>query len=353
LHVLENRINADRNPRLAGSSSILNYYFGRDHAKPAGAVYIAELLHGSIPRTAAAMAEVLSLGAGAYDKPSGALHYLIDLIKAQIRHGAAYIDINVDAFGGHDLEFRKRMMADYVRLIRTHGEGVPVCVDSGSEDVLRAGLQAWYDGAPASIALPLVNAVKTYTIDRLLPLRARTPFRFIGMLVDEKTAGHEGIYSVNELTAMAQELFAAATGKYGFRPGDIFIDSTVFPLSIDMPMAAGSPGYTFRTFETIRRVRRDPAMKGVHISLGVTNAVRDLPGRRTGVCRAYLALARRCGLDAAIVNVLHDYDGRAAAPDLLEFVQAFVGQDGSPGAAERAIDAMMSFCRINRRKKAC
>jgi len=352
LRALEGRLNDDRDPKLAGTSSLLNYYFGRDHTRPRPVLYIAELLHGSIPRTAAAMAEVLSLGPGAYDRPGGARDYLIDLIKAQVRHKAAYIDINVDAFGGHDLEFRKGMMADCVRLIRTHGDGVPVCVDSGSEEVLRAGLQAWYEEAPRKTAVPLINAVKTYTMDRLLPLRAQWPFRFIGMLVDEKTAGHEGVYSVDELYAMAREIFTAATGKHGFRPADIYIDSTVFPLAIDMPMAPDTPGYTYRTFETIRRVRRDRAMKGVHISLGITNAVRDLPGRRTGVCRAYLAVAREYGLDAGIVNVLHDYDGRPAAPDLVEFVRAFVRQDGSAAAGQGAIDAMMNFCRVNRRKKA-
>ena len=72
-------------------------------------------------------------------------------------------------------------------------------------------------------------------------------------------------------------------------------------------MTPDTPGYTYRTFETIRRIKADPAMKGVHLSLGITNAVRDLPGRRTGVCRAYLAKAMEYGLDAGIVNVMHDY----------------------------------------------
>jgi cobalamin-dependent methionine synthase I len=187
-------------------------------------------------------------------------------------------------------------------------------------------------------------------MDRLLPLRSRFAFKFIGMLVDEKHAGHEGVYSVAELHEMARQLVRAAVGN-GFKPADIFIDSTVFPLAIDMPMAPDTPGYTYRTFETIRRVKRDPALRGVHLSLGVTNAVRDLPGRRTGVCRAYLAIARRCGLDAAIVNVMHDYEGHPPAPELTAFVDAFARQDGSSQAGQRAIDAMMDFCRTNRKKR--
>jgi methylenetetrahydrofolate reductase (NADPH) len=348
---LEDNVLPDRNPVLAHTASIPNFYFGRDHARPRSLIQIGELLHGSIPKTAAAMSELQTLGEGALDRPGGARDYLLALIEAQIEHKADYIDINVDAFGGSDLEFRKRMMRDYVRFIRTNGRGVPVCVDSGSPDVLEAGLQSWFEDAPSEVSVPLVNAVKTFTMDRLLPLRAGRPFKFIGMLVDEKTAGHEGVYSVDELVAMARALFAAATGKHGFRPDDIFIDSTVFPMAIDMPMAPDTPGFTFRTFETIRRIRRDPAFKGVHLSLGITNSVRELPGRKTGVCRAYLELARRRGLDAAIVNVLHDYEDHPAAPELVAFVQAFVGQDGSPQAGQRAIDAMMDFCRTNRKKR--
>jgi cobalamin-dependent methionine synthase I len=303
------------------------------------------------------MREILDLGLLA-PAPSlireAALEYLISLIKTQVKRGAAYIDVNVDAFGEDDTDFRINMMRFFVRLIRAYSSGVPVCVDSGSPDVLEAGLAAWYEGsgAPSAsnrpLAPPLLNSVKTYTMDRLLPLRARYPFRFIGLLVDEKSAGHDGVYGVEELLALARELFQSATGRFGFAPSDIFIDSTVFPLAIDVPMDAEKPGFTYRTFETIRRIKADPAFKGVHLSLGVTNSVRDLPGRRTGVCRAYLAKAMALGLDAAIVNVLHDYGQRPPASDLLAFVEAFVRQDGAPAAVQRALDAMMNFCRANR-----
>jgi len=325
-------------------------------------IQIGELLHASIPKTAAAMREILDRGllersgvpgqsfsapADSFSLRPAALEYLVSLIKIQVKRGAAYIDVNVDAFGDDNIDFRKNMMRFFVRLIRAHSAGVPVCVDSGSPDVLEAGLAAWYEdaGRPAP---PLLNSVKTYTMERLLPLRARYPFRFIGLLVDEKSAGHDGVYGVDELLTLARELFQTATGRYGFASSDIFIDSTVFPLSIDVPMDAEKPGFTYRTFETIRRIKADPAFKGVHLSLGVTNSVRDLPGRRTGVCRAYLAKAMALGLDAAIVNVLHDYGKRPPAPDLLAFVEAFVRQDGTPEAVQRAIDAMMGFCRANR-----
>ena len=349
-------------PRIAAlehTSGVLNYVFDRDHARGFPLIQIAELLHASIPRTAAAVQEVIKEGligappGAVRASGSAALGYLVSLIRRQAKQGAAYIDVNVDALSEDDPEFRKEILRFFVRLIRGHSLGVPVCIDSGSTEMLEAGLAAWYEGGREGgrpSAAPLVNSVKTYTMERLLPLRARFPFKFIGLLVDEKTAGLDGAYGVEELQALARRIVRAATGSHGFAPGDIFLDSTVFPLSIDVPMEAAKPGYTFRAFETIRRLKADPEFRGVHFSLGVTNAVRDLPGRRTGVTRAYLARAMELGLDAAIVNVFHGYGRRPPAPDLLAFVDAFARQDGSPEAVENALQAMMDFCRANRKK---
>jgi 5-methyltetrahydrofolate corrinoid/iron sulfur protein methyltransferase len=345
-------INPGRIAALEGTASLLNYVFEKDHAKKIDLIRIGESLHASIARPAAAMSELLAKEADAFDRPSGALDYVISLIKDQIQHGADYLEVNVDAFGERNPDLTARMIRDYVRLIRKHGDGVPVCVDSGSPEVLIAGLEAWYEDAPPATPAPLLNSIKTYTMDRLFPLRAEYPFKFIGLLVDIHSTGSEGsYYGIDELHGMARTIFRTATGTHGFKPGDIFFDSTVFPLAIDMPMTPDTPGYTFRTFETIRKIKNDPELKGVHLSLGITNAVRDLPGRRTGVCRAYLAKAQEYGLDTAIVNVMHDYGKRPPAPDLVEFVGAFARQDGSAEAGQKVITAMMDFCRANRKIK--
>jgi cobalamin-dependent methionine synthase I len=116
-----------------------------------------------------------------------------------------------------------------------------------------------------------------------------------------------------------------------------------------MPMEPGVPGYTYRAFETIKKIKSDPAMKGVHCSLGVSNCVRDLPGRKIGVCRAYVAKAMEYGLDAGIVNTSHHYGLVEADPELVKLVDAFAKMDGS---SERTNDAMMlmgKFCQENRK----
>jgi cobalamin-dependent methionine synthase I len=137
--------------------------------------------------------------------------------------------------------------------------------------------------------------------------------------------------------------------QYGFKLDDIFFDSTVFPLAIDMPMEPNVPGYTYRAFETIKRIQSDSKFKGVHCSLGVSNSVRDLPGRKIGVCRAYVAKAIEYGLDAGIVNVAHHYGQIEPDPELLDLVDAFAKMDGSAEKLNKAMELIGKFCQENRR----
>ena len=90
-------------------------------------------------------------------------------------------------------------------------------------------------------------------------------------------------------------------------------------------------------------------MKGVHCVLGISNCIRDLPARTIGVCRAYLAKAMEYGLDAAIVNVSHQYGPIEPLPELLELVDAYAKMDGSFDRVNEAMELMGKFCRENRK----
>ncbi len=373
LERLRTIINKPRNPALEHTSSIINYLFAKDHTMKAPIIAIGEAIHASIPKTGKIMKELHDLGPGAYTKPSGPLEYIRALIESQAEEGADYIAVNLDAFGEDNPQQAVDMMVEYVRLVRKWGHGVPVCIDSSSDDVLMTGLKEWYttpaDGGqttedrgqerlPSSVVRPpssglrppLINSVKVYTMEKVLPLKKDYDFSFVGLLVsEERPTGPGGSHSVDELVGMAKQIFERAVGHYGFRPEQIFFDSTVFPLAIDMPMEPGVPGYTYRTFETIKRIKTDPQMKGVHCSLGISNSVRDLPARRIGVCRAYVAKAIEYGLDAGIVNTAHQYGSAEPARELLELVDAYVNLDGSVEKTGKAMEIMARFCRENRK----
>jgi cobalamin-dependent methionine synthase I len=306
-------------------------------------IEIGEAIHASIPKTGAIMKELHALGADAYDKPSGPLDYIRALIESQADEGASYLAVNLDAFGESDPQLAVELMKRYTRLVRKWGKGVPICLDSSNDNALIAGLKEWYN-TDQPVKQPLMNSIKVYTADKMMPLKKEYDFSFIGLLVSEdKATGPGGSHSVDELYGLAKELFDKAI-KFGFKPAEIFFDSTVFPLAIDMPMEPGVPGYTYRAFNTIKKIKTDPQMKQCHFSLGVSNCCRDLPGRKIGICRAYVAKAMEHGLDAGIVNVEHHYGEKPADAELLDLVDAFVKLDGSMDKLNDAMMKMGQFC---------
>jgi len=346
---LKAAINKPRNFSLEHTSSILNYLFGKDHTMKNAIISIGESIHASIPKTGKIMKELAGLGPDAYAKSSGQRDYIKALIESQAADGADYIAVNLDAFGEDNPQVTVDMIRQYVRMVRQWGGGVPVCIDSSNDDVLSAGLKEWYSTGE-KVRQPLINSVKVYTMDKLLPLKKDYDYAFIGLLVSEdRPTGPGGSHSVDELCSLARRIFETAVGKYKFKPAEIFFDSTVFPLAIDMPMELNVPGYTYRAFETIKKIKSDARMKGVHCSLGVSNSVRDLPSRKIGVCRAYVAKAMEYGLDAGIVNVSHHYGTVEPDPDLLELVDAYAKMDGSLEAMNRAMMLMAKFCQENRK----
>ncbi len=337
-------INKPRNPDLEHTSSILNYLFAKDHTKKNPLISIGESIHASIPAIGKVMKALAALGPSAYSQTSRPLDYIRALIESQAADGADYIAVNVDAFGEGDPKAAVNMMTEYVKLVRKWGGGVPVCIDSSNDDVLIAGLKQWY-GAGKKARPPLLNSVKVHTMDRILPLKKQYDFAFVGLLVSEQApTSSGGSHSVDELYSLAKQIFEKAVGQYGFKPGQIFFDTTVFPLAIDVPMEPNVPGYTYRAFETIKRIKSDPKMKGVHCSLGVSNCARDLPGRKVGVCRAYAAKAMEYGLDAGIVATAHHYGLSEADAELLELVDAYAKMDGSAEKTNRATELMAKFC---------
>ena len=311
-------------------------------------ISIGESVHASIPKTSKVMKQLIELGTVAYSVPSESLDYIKALIESQVADGADYIAVNLDAFGESNSQVTVDMMVEYTRLVRSWGNGVPICIDSSDDNVLKAGLKEWYN-TDVVVEKPLINSIKIYTVDDMLALKKDYDYSFVGLLVSEdKAVGPGGSHSVDELYSLAKQIFEQAVGRYGFKPGEIFFDSTVFPLAIDMPMEPDVPGYTYRAFETIKKIRTDPKMKGVHCSLGISNCCRDLPARKIGICRAYVAKAMEYGLDAGIVNVAHHYGTVEPDPQLLKLVEAFVKMDGSTEKMTQAMTLMGKFCQESR-----
>ena len=66
-------------------------------------------------------------GSGTYETPSEALDYIITLIQGQADAGAAYIAVNVDAFGETDPALAVERMREYAKLVAEWGRRANLC----------------------------------------------------------------------------------------------------------------------------------------------------------------------------------------------------------------------------------
>lgn len=306
-------------------------------------IAIGETIHASIAKVADVMRQLHSLGDEAFEKESQPLNAVKEIIESQANEQAAFIAVNMDAFGEDDMGVTVELMKKYVRLVRKFGKGVPVCIDSSNDDVLIAGLKEWYD-TDEDVKSPLVNSIKVYNADLMMPLKKQYDYAFIGLLMAEAKQGKiSAVHTVDDLYELAKELYDKAA-DFGFTKDQVYFDTMTFPLAIDMPMQPGQASYTYTAFESIKKIANDPQIGGTHFSLGISNCCRDLPGRKIGIARAYVQVAMEYGLDAGIVNVSHHLGESPADPELVELVRAFAKMDGDPNNMTDAMMLMGQFC---------
>ena len=68
------------------------------------------------------------------------------------------------------------MMREYTRLVRQWGRSVPICFDSSNDDVLTAGSERNGMTPTKPVRPPLINSIKVYTADKMLPLKKEYDF---------------------------------------------------------------------------------------------------------------------------------------------------------------------------------
>ena len=221
------------------------------------------------------------------------------LARRQDEGGADYIDVNV---GQRSPEF----MANVVRDIQAV-TGKPLSIDTPDPTMAKAALLA-YDANRAGGRAPILNSVSALRVGTL-DLGKVVPFRPI-LLASERRSGDGGVANrtADEVYQTAREMLAEAA-KRGFAPGDCLIDPAVCPL------AADSEGHLRRVLDAMRKIHADPALAGVHISVGLSNLTVQLPpARKDGAPtrnpleNAFLTLAVPLGLDHVIGSVKRTYE---------------------------------------------
>jgi len=243
---------------------------------------------------------------------------VVALAKAQAEAGAAFIDVNI---GRRDPKFMGEVVRAIQKVVRC-----PLSIDSPDINIQREGLSA-YDPSLGG-GMPLVNSISELRLP-ILELNKIQPFKAIFICTErmENGAGQPN-KTPQEIYETALRLHACACGApYCFNNDRILFDPGVAPIGADFE------GLTQCSIDAMRLIHADPALKGVHMSVGLSNFTQMLPQKRangelvkTPLESALLTLAMPLGLDYSIASTKKKYrilkDGDAPLIALREALAA-------------------------------
>ena len=244
---------------------------------------------------------------------------LKNLARSQDQGGAAYIDVNVGPRSG---EF----LADLIRQI----QGVtskPISVDTPDPAMAEAGLKA-VDPSKCGGQAPILNSISPLR-SLMFALNKITRVRPI-LLVSERM--EDGKPQANNT---AQECYETTrqmveeAKRSGIAVSDCIVDPAIAPIGSD------SEGHLKRIIETMRLIHNDPALKGIHMSVGLSNFTVMLPPKTSSGAptkapleSAFLMTAMPLGLDHVIGSVKRNYEILPADHPALKCVQDALNLEG-------------------------
>lgn len=253
----------------------------------------------------------------------GKLDEAIDIARAQVKAGAAVIDVNVD----DAMLDAPAEMARFLDLLADDAvtSAVPVMIDSSSWEAIAEGLKHLRGRG-------IVNSISLKEGEEKFLARARE-IRDMGaavvvMAMDEK--GQADTFERKmEVTRRSYRLL---TERLGYRPEDIIFDPNVLAVATGIEEHDAFGRAFIDAAEAIRR-----EMPGVHVSGGISNLSFSFRGNNTvreAMHALFIRLAK--GMDMGIVNPSAMLAPESIEPELAEAVTHMLLND-SPDASERLI----------------
>ncbi len=221
-----------------------------------------------------------------------------NLARSQTALGVDYLDVNLD--GTQQIQVRPKEMLDFLPEVipaLQEASPLPLCIDNPSMEYHKVALKH-YDrtrsGRPIidSIAASrehldeMIELVKGY--DTMVVVMASERF------VDGGTAQ---CLSPEDVHAAAKYFVELLAKKAGRTNDQIIIDPGLAPVGAD------TYGIVNIGLDAMRLIRQDPDLRGVHITVGLSNFAWGTPKNvRHDLEKAYLTIAAEAGLDFPIVN---------------------------------------------------
>jgi 5-methyltetrahydrofolate--homocysteine methyltransferase len=206
---------------------------------------------------------------------------------------------------------------------------VPLSFDFPNAEVQELCLRT-YDPGKANGALPIVNSISELRWE-MLELLKICPCRFI-LMASEREEGGQRI--ANKTAEEVYQTAARMTRKilssgYGLTTDDLFVDVSIGPIGADME------GLTRMAVESIHKIGSDPELKGIHMSVGLSNSSIMLPKEagdgsllKPQIESAFLTLTVPYGLDTVLGTAGRDYNLLPEDNLVMRGVREAIGLDG-------------------------
>jgi cobalamin-dependent methionine synthase I len=209
------------------------------------------------------------------------LQYLKAMVRDQEQAGADFLDLNVDEVSLR-LDEQKDAMRWLVQTVQAVCS-IPVSIDSSHIEIIQVGLQAC-DGKAGRA---LLNSA---SLERLEALDLARQLDIPAIMT---AAGEKGMpQDDDERVVNASRMVDAALAK-GISIQDIYIDSLVFPISVDSQFGN-------HCLRAIRRLREEYGSE-IHITGGLSNVSFGLPCRHL-INDVFIILAVEAGADSGIID---------------------------------------------------
>lgn len=226
---------------------------------------------------------------------------IVEIAKSQAESGAAYIDVNV---GLRSPGF----MADMVKKIQEQIT-LPLSIDTPDPEIAAAGLEA-YNPERAGKRKPILNSISQARL-QMFDIYKKQPF--IPILLVTEGLDQSGDLKMNktaeETYATAKVMMNIAREHIGtVKNNEVLLDPGIMPIGSD------SEGNFKRLINAIKLIYQNADLKGVNMSVGLSNFTVMLPSKRAdgspvkgSLESAFLTMAMPMGLNTIIGSVKRNY----------------------------------------------
>jgi 5-methyltetrahydrofolate--homocysteine methyltransferase len=220
------------------------------------------------------------------------------LAQLQAKLGVDFLDLNIDATRLVQVKLADMLnfLPEVIPAIQ-EVVSLPLCIDNPSVEYHKVALKH-YDRSKGGA--PILNslAASRERLEEMIELVAAYDTLVIVMASEQfADGGTAQCLHPNDVHAAAKHFVELLAAKAGRTNDQIIIDPGLAPVGAD------TYGLVNIGLDAMRLIRQDPDLRGVHITVGLSNFAWGTPKYiREDLERAYLTLATEAGLDFAIAN---------------------------------------------------